>query len=613
MSYLSDRIDTFSPIKWESGKNSEEKHHWLGRIVEPYFDLGQQSYTVHHNPSDDGIPVYKDTKKSSWQQTALKVVGIIFKVLSYLTVIIPLVMLIGKSVYRSNNTFVQQDRVDPKEHERMANQIYDRYSSEKDDNHHARLSTSINEFALQSCDTPESLDYIASVYKEIDTVKQEIVRLKALKREDESEEVYNNLDDVTVDLNELLEIFNASIEGDVHKNQMLQALEASYLLAVQAVTGYREELDVWKEVQDEVLDGLEPQDWIKKFDELVVRSQNMGDYQLGNYSAIEKFLKHHALIKKYITDFEHIKKYDDLDTLANQILKPDGIPNLGHTCYMNSLLQSFANEPALIDHLNRNFGDNDDANRIVHSLKVFVSAHRSGNGDAIEFAANGVRELLFELGIIQHRTQQNDASEVLQMLMMFTQFPTFKASLEKSYEDGELKGVVESKDDLNSLSLSIKSDDMIESDFLQGIVDKNFTKKEMKDRLKVQEEPEVYVQKFEEQSFFDAAPDSLVLSLKRFQREGDVTSKIPQHIKMPINGLIDLTSAFKGGVVPDEGSPMYEITSVVRHHGAFGGGHYTGSVNKGTDWIRVNDSRVYDNDTTTGQDGYMYFLRRVTA
>lgn len=101
-----EQIGTFNRVRWPDGAHNEEGCHWIGKMVEWYFDYGQTSYNILQEECDDGIPTEKHEAKRSLGRTILKVIGCALKALSLLTLVIPLVMLIGKAFYRADNIFV---------------------------------------------------------------------------------------------------------------------------------------------------------------------------------------------------------------------------------------------------------------------------------------------------------------------------------------------------------------------------------------------------------------------------------------------------------------------------------------------------------------------------
>lgn len=103
-------IDLFSPI-YRSPTGQDQRNEnlgWIGRIVEPYFDIGQPSYSILPGflPEKFVPLVANETNvSSSWFKTAVRIIGFILKFISYLTLVIPAVMFVGKLAYRSENTF----------------------------------------------------------------------------------------------------------------------------------------------------------------------------------------------------------------------------------------------------------------------------------------------------------------------------------------------------------------------------------------------------------------------------------------------------------------------------------------------------------------------------
>jgi ubiquitin C-terminal hydrolase len=106
MSDSLENVGTFNRIRWPEGSHDEESCHWIGKAVEWYFDFGQKSYNVLTEQCDDGIPTQQHEAKRGVGRTILKVIECTLKIFSFLTVVIPVIMLFAKCVYRAENIFV---------------------------------------------------------------------------------------------------------------------------------------------------------------------------------------------------------------------------------------------------------------------------------------------------------------------------------------------------------------------------------------------------------------------------------------------------------------------------------------------------------------------------
>nr|POE89946.1 putative ubiquitin carboxyl-terminal hydrolase 3 [Quercus suber] len=113
------------------------------------------------------------------------------------------------------------------------------------------------------------------------------------------------------------------------------------------------------------------------------------------------------------------------------------------------------------------------------------------------------------------------------------------------------------------------------------------------------------------QVFIDTLPPVLILHLKRFQYDNNLTGtqKIWKKVGYPLELEIPkevFPPVKRGGLAVQGGLPKYRLISVVYHHGkSAAGGHYTVDVLRadGREWVRMDDTiirRVRPEDVAEG-------------
>jgi uncharacterized UBP type Zn finger protein len=91
-----------------------------------------------------------------------------------------------------------------------------------------------------------------------------------------------------------------------------------------------------------------------------------------------------------------------------------------------------------------------------------------------------------------------------------------------------------------------------------------------------------------------AAPDSLVVHLKRFSSVGAFREKINTPLDYPLEDL-DLAPYILGPGFPS-GEALYDLAAVACHHGGLGGGHYFAYARNAPTgrWFELNDSSTHE-------------------
>ncbi len=113
------------------------------------------------------------------------------------------------------------------------------------------------------------------------------------------------------------------------------------------------------------------------------------------------------------------------------------------------------------------------------------------------------------------------------------------------------------------------------------------------------------------QVFIESLPPVLILHLKRFQYDNNLTGtqKIWKKVGYPLELEIPrevFSPASRNGLAVKGGMPRYRLTSVVYHHGkSAAGGHYTVDILRedGREWIRMDDTvirRIRPEDVAEG-------------
>jgi len=575
MSSRLESVNMFSPLHWPEGKNSQEKCHALGRAVEWFFDLGQKSYAVHHDPCGKSIPTGKD---KGARTTALKVISIIFKVLTFPTIIIPIIMLIGKLIYRKKNDFVVQGKVDPASINAHADRLLELHGSTNNKIVPDLIphDTSIEKLANMQ-------DEVSSVLAEVDQVSKNKQCLTPLKQQ-----FLDAVRESLVSDRDRLAQFLA--QADV-KGQLIAQLQGLTQEASNELEALQNETLAWTNVQNEVFAG---KDSIHK--NLIEKSREFKNL-IRPRPALENYVRLAKMCAWLPPNCLQLSKQITAE------LTPTGIINLGNSCYMNSILQILSASPEITQLLLDKRPKNPEIQNIVDSLRVFLLAHQSKDSKAIRLAAFNFRDALNAADFLQNIGVQHDAQEILERILGELGYPNLKIVAEKKFEIDGVKKTRDDSDESNFLQLAIENENGVISNTLQGLIDDFFVEKAIVNNpIRVIDNAlgVVEVPNWQVKARLDEAPEVVLIQLMRF--EGHTkghTSKIDQQITIQPGEIVDLSNA------------KYRVEGVVQQRGDLNSGHYTANVVRGGVKYHCDDNSVTQSDTDFAQNGYLLLLKRL--
>lgn len=290
---------------------------------------------------------------------------------------------------------------------------------------------------------------------------------------------------------------------------------------------------------------------------------------------------------------------------------PEGMPNLGNTCYCNASNQAlfaFAplvkaifepteQEPVLTD-LSRLTQDEINDLRLKQFCRAQVLPALqdvfTSSGDDRRLAEERLMEALIMTGVFPDidgasRYGQHDAAGYIQALQKFVLNNTFTLSDEKSVSfDGKTISVVKTSKE-GMLRVEMGDSPMQ----LQQLIDEGFKTHQAGDERNAWRPDEGRGRSFSKYNVtyrLTGEPcNVLPIQLKRFGMQGIYSYRDGRHVEIPKDNCIDLSGAY--GLKPDQ--VKYQLKSFVCHHGSStSGGHYISFVNRGGIWYRCDDSRV---------------------
>ncbi|KAI8900329.1 hypothetical protein BC833DRAFT_582371 [Globomyces pollinis-pini] len=318
------------------------------------------------------------------------------------------------------------------------------------------------------------------------------------------------------------------------------------------------------------------------------------------------------------------------------LIIPRGLINNGNMCFMNAILQPLIHCPPfyvffleLSKHTTHNFTSKTPIlDAMIDFTKQF---HHGSEPDAEQDSAF---EAEFVYDAIRLRTKidslkgrQEDAEEFLGFLLdgiheeLLLTVDKPLVAIEKPNDDwievgkknktvttqrieiqpsqitrlfgGQLRSIVKSVGSKESITLepfqSLQLD--ITDSHVQSIEDaiQNMTKSEVLDDFATHNNSTTT-----KQSFFEAVPPILIISLKRFVYDINIgkTQKLHKHIHYPIELKFN-PSIMTPSPINKQGA-QFRLFAVVNHHGKFAqGGHYTCDISHQSGvWYRFDDSSV---------------------
>lgn len=292
-------------------RQNNEKMKWLGRIVEWYFDMGQQSYRIFPDTVlDKSVPIEADSGKRSWFAAVRRITGFALKIISYLTLILPFVMLMGKIVYRAENRFVLQRPLSEEQLQRHRTAAHKLISS-------TVLSEKIDAVDFTKTQgIKDSLQILEEYYAEYQEVAA-ILNRSAISLSVEDKATFWRAHEVLV---QLLEKFKTKINDKKADIQNTAGVFQNELEIKLNQAGDRS-----PEAAEEVWSGL------KRLDQF--------------FTTFKDVLKITPAGNNWTAEGGRKLLKDGLIARVSDLIIPKEILNLGATCFMNSSVQALIANP----------------------------------------------------------------------------------------------------------------------------------------------------------------------------------------------------------------------------------------------------------------------------
>lgn len=293
-----------------------------------------------------------------------------------------------------------------------------------------------------------------------------------------------------------------------------------------------------------------------------------------------------------------------------------GIPNLGNTCYLNSLLQCILSLTSIFEILDKNKDQiHVVKNPFAQLLISFHKAHMQKNHNDIRVIANNIRNYIMSKSNMRNDRiklnsgQQGDMNEGLMLILDEFEMLPYVLRLfqnrQKIIIECKSCNKISSEKELDGRIFEVQSDLKTEQSPLFKDIDPNYNKtRTLKEFLMKQNS---YVdknykcsqcgikgEKFKRTEIV-MAPEIIPILFKKYKKKDNTQFPLELTIPNMENNILHL----------------YKLVAQSEHSGNRNGGHYWAVCSRSDGWKNLNDNSVSDSNPGSTFNTYMIFYHRI--